>query len=346
MRERPRAQGVAAAMVATLIVAGAAAAVPASAEDDPLFIPWSQQLVGFTSGYEPSSANDCKAGRVQCVDSVIREMTRRFDPLAEACDHNSMFALTYLRTTEEYRRAIEDPTFFSDTPFINHQDALFAQYYFDAWDDYRKGKPVSESWRLAFDAADRQRVGGSGNLFLGMSAHVNRDLPLVLAEIGLVKPDGSSRKPDHDKVNQFLNRVMDPLLREAAERFDPTVDDAMIQGTRMDETGMLQVLVGWREQAWRNAERLVMAPTAEQRAAVAADIERQAAIEANLIIVATAYSDVNARAALDELALLLADPADVLQAQLDRTINKTKGLLGSLFTSGAKIRNDYCAAHG
>jgi hypothetical protein len=175
---------------------------------------------------------------------------------------------------------------------------------------------------------------------------VNRDLPMVLAAIGLVKPDGSSRKPDHDKVNQFLNLVMEPLLDEAAARFDPTVDDGQVDGTTMDETGMLQLLVGWREQAWRNAEAIVNAPTEADRQEVLAGIERTAAIEANLIVVATSYSSLNVQAALANLAALGAAPADTLQAQVDRTVNVANGSLGSLFTSGRTIRNSYCAAHG
>ena len=47
--------------------------------------------------------------------------------LADSCDHDAIFALAYLRTTEEYRRTIEDPTFFEDTPFVNHEDAVFAR---------------------------------------------------------------------------------------------------------------------------------------------------------------------------------------------------------------------------
>ena len=45
-------------------------------------------------------------------------------PLADSCDHDGIFALAYLRTTEEYRRTIEDPTFFEDTAFVNHEDRL------------------------------------------------------------------------------------------------------------------------------------------------------------------------------------------------------------------------------
>ena len=336
-----------AVVVGALVATTALSASPASAED-PLFIGWSELLPSFTTGYEPTSANDCTAGRIQCVDAVIREMTRRFDPLAEACDHSAMFALTYLRTTEEYKRSATAEGFFTDPNFINHQDVVFARYYFDNWDAYRSGDVAgtAPAWKLAFDAADGKQVAGLGNMLLGMSAHVNRDLPMVLADIGLVKPDGSSRKPDHDKVNQFLNLVMEPMIDEAAARFDPTIDDGQIDGTTMDETGLLQLLVGWREQAWRNAEALVNAPTEAARQLVRAEIERVAAIESNLIIVATSYSSLNVQAALSALSALGADPADTLQAQLDRTVNQLRGLLGSLFTNARTVRDSYCAAHG
>jgi hypothetical protein len=338
-----------AVVVGALVTIGTLGASPASPEE-PLFVGWTDLLPSFTAGYDPSSENDCKAGRIQCVDAVIREMEQRYDPLLDACSHSAMFSLTYLRTTEQYRASATTEGFFTDPGFINHQDMVFARYYFDAWDDHYhpngSSEPVSESWRIAFQQADSRKVSGTGSMLLGMSAHVNRDLPQVLAAIGLVKPDGSSRKADHDKVNQFLNQVIEPLMDEAAARLDPTVDDGQVDGTTMDETGTLQMLVSWREHAWRNAERIANAPDEASRQQVIADIERQAAIEANLLVVATSYSPVNVQAALTQLSQLGASSADVLQAQADRAVNQARGLLGSLFTNPATARNSYCAAHG
>jgi hypothetical protein len=285
---------------------------------------------------------------------VIKEMTTRFNPLAASCSHNAVFSLTYLRTTQEYRSTIEDPTFFTDTPFINHQDALFAKYYFDAWDSYRAGalSPAPPAWQLALNAADSESVMGMGNLLLGMSAHVNRDLPFVLADIGLVKPDGTSRKPDHDKVNEFLNRVIEPLLQEAARRFDPTILMTHINGQTMDYTATMQMLVAWREAAWRNAEALVSAPTPAARALVAQQIETSAAIDQYMIIAATSYSPVTASAAASA-AIALNGQTTVLDvdtltrlvntAMGDRTSNVTEGLLPAF--GGSAARDAYCATH-
>jgi hypothetical protein len=319
-----------------------------SAAAEPPFLPWSSLLPGLTTTFEPSSANVCQSGQLSCVDTVIAEMTTRFEALDATCDHNTLFALTYLRTTEQYRLAVAQPGFFSDPNFINHQDANFARLYFDAWDNYRAGAlgSVPRAWQLAFASADQKKVNGTGNILLGMSAHVNRDLPVVLAAIGLVKPDGSSRKPDHDQVNVFLNQVIEPLFDEAAARYDPLVDDAQIDGTQLDEAALLQILVGWREQAWRNAEALVSAPTPAARALVQAQIEQTAAIEANLIIVATAYAPLSVQQALAELAGLPVDPLRVQQALVDRNVNLLHGVLGTLLTPGATVRDRYCAAHG
>jgi hypothetical protein len=234
------------------------------------------------------------------VDVVIREMERRFAPLASACDHDAIFSLTYLRTTEEYRRTIDDPTFFEDTNFVNHEDAVFARYYFEAYDNWDAGRrdAVPPAWAIAFRTADARAVSAAGNSALGINAHVQRDLPFVLAAIGLVKPDGSSRKPDHDRVDEFLNRVEDELYPEIARRFDPTVDDSELPGTA-DNFAEFQIIPTWREIAWRNAERLVSAPTAAARAQVAADIEAYAASQAATLRAAYAYGPLGSSAARD-----------------------------------------------
>ncbi len=288
--------GVAAALTA---VAVGLSPMPAHA-DDPVFLGWTGELPSTVSTYEPSSENDCTAGRIQCVDKVIRTMYEGFDELAQTCDHNVIFSLTYLRTTEEYRRAATEPGFFRDAPFVNHEDAVFAEYYFHAYSNWSSGRTdrVPEAWRIAFDAAAAKQVSGSGNLQLGISAHVLRDLPYVLASIGLVAPDGSSRKVDHDKVNVFLNRVTDPLLRELAARFDPKMDDAATP-YGLTYTALFQQIAAWRETAWRNAERLVSAPDAAARARVMQEIEETAAENARLIVGQTSYVDPTAAATRD-----------------------------------------------
>ena len=272
----------------TALIAALALPTAALAEDAP-FVGWSALLPSLTLPYDPVSLDDCVAGRVQCVDRTIREMTRRFDGLASSCDHNAIFSVTYLRVTEEYRRTIEEP-FFDDTQFVNHEDTVFAHYYFAAFDAWASGNidQVPPAWRIAFETAQRRAVSATGDLLLGINAHVQRDLPLVLYAAGLVRPDGTSRKPDHDRVNVILNRVQDEIISEIARRFDPTVDDVNLP-TSLDDAALFQTLAGWREKAWRNAELLAAAPTPEAREIVVDAIEADAASEARAIAASTSY---------------------------------------------------------
>ncbi len=280
--------------ITTLAGAGGARA------DDPPFVSWSDVLPGLTDEYVPTSENPCVSGDPKCVQIAIKEMQRRFRPLARKCSHQAIFALSYLRTTEEYQRATAEPGFFIDPLFVNHEDAVFAKYYFRAYDAWAAGRTgqVPKAWRIALNAAKKREVTGSGNLLLGINAHINRDLPYVLAGIGLVTPEGDSRKPDHDKVNVFLNRVTAPLLAEAAQRFDPTMDDIETP-YGLSYTALLQLIVTWRETAWRNAERLVSAPDAVTRAAVEDDIEAYAATNARAYASQYAYGPLSSSAERD-----------------------------------------------
>jgi hypothetical protein len=250
---------------------------------------------GAQSAFPPpwSSGTLCVRGTLQCVDGVVAEMRKRLRGLAERCDHDAVFALLYLRTTEEYQRTVAaDPAFFVDTAYVNREDAMFADDYFGPYDAWHAGAGgVPPAWAIAFEAAERREVSGSGNTLLGMNAHINRDLPFVLARLGLTHPDGSSRKPDHDKVNQILRVVAHgPVLDEAAGRFDPSMRNSDIPGTTLDNEAFYQLVVLWRERAWHNAVRLLTATSTIERQLIAADIEQSAAAQALAIKASAAYT--------------------------------------------------------
>ncbi|MDX6606878.1 MAG: hypothetical protein QOD14_1418 [Solirubrobacterales bacterium] len=282
------------ALLVTLVCLGTATLGLGQARAANLVLPnWPQLLPAnpFTpSGTVPLSFDVCKNGQPSCPAGVIKEMTDRWQPLDASCDHRAVFALTYLRTTQEFARTITAaPGTFSDLPWITHEDAVFAQLYFNSYDNYQAGRSVPLAWKIAFDAARNPNIEGMGDLLLGMNAHINRDLPYALAHVGLVKSDGSSRKLDHDKVNQFLDRVIDPLQVELAQRYDPIFTILDAEPSPADEVGALQGIRLLRENAWRNAEDLVSTrnnPLAHSL--VEQNIEAQAAVFAlNIVAVST-----------------------------------------------------------
>ena len=260
------------------------------AQGDVPYVAWSVYLHGWTDDYIPSSANDCVAGKPACLKQTRKEFGRILRENAQSCTHASVFALAYTRITQTYGWSRDIPGYYQDLPYMNHMDAVFAKYYTDAYYDYKDGNrsAVPDAWLTAFDAARDKRVTATGDLLLGINAHVNRDLPFVLAASGLVRPDGQSGKPDFDKANQFLNDSSAAMMAELAARFDPTVDDSN-DPLGVSYATIMQMLTAWRENAWRNAEALVNAPGPATRAAVAAHIDSQADTVANAVLLTQRY---------------------------------------------------------
>jgi len=262
----------------------------AQADDLVPFVPWSSYLAGWSDTYVPSSDNDCVAGRPNCLKSTLKELADIHATNAKSCSHNAPFSLAYLRMTQTYGYTRDIPGYYQDVTFFNHEDAVFAKYYIDAFRNWQKGNraAVPQSWLIAFDAATSKSMSGSGDLLLGMNAHINRDLPFVLAAVGQVTPGGWNTKPDFDKVEEWLYTATRPMNAEAAQRFDPAMDDAD-DPLGMSYWSLFQMVSGWRENAWRNAEALLSAPSPEARALVAQRIETDANNTAAALRLSMAY---------------------------------------------------------
>ena len=233
----------------------------------------------------PYAGDVCPDGAPSCIENTIAEMQRRLDTLAASCDHDAVFALAYLRVTENVRDAVESGVF-DDRVWLGQVDAVFAKLYFDSMDAWHSGDPAArastpKSWQIALQAADDRAVTGLGNFMLAMNAHINRDFSYVLAEIGLTGPDGTSHKKDHNAYNRRLDSLYAPVFAEEAARFDPTFDD--IDLLTVEETLAGVIMRGWREMVWRNAEQLALAKTPGQRRIAEQTIEHYAATQAQLI---------------------------------------------------------------
>ncbi len=233
-----------------------------------------------------SSPNVCTRGGKRCVSAVGAEMGRRLRSLHAVCDHRAAFSLMYLRVTEGVPGVR-----FHDERWLSHLDAVFAQLYFRAFDNWRSGRQaaVPEAWRISFEAARDRDTTGLGDMMLGMNAHISRDLAYALAMTGQTEGDGTSAKVDYDSVNDLLSQVAPPMIAEEARLFDPTVGKFTSPLLGVYQSDITSVLASWRTEAWYNAKRLIAARTPAQRAAVSRNIDESAAARARLIQTATAY---------------------------------------------------------
>jgi hypothetical protein len=232
--------------------------------------------------YAPYTGRICRSGSDQCIVDVITEMKSRLHRLASTCQHDAIFSLAYLRVTENVQAA-QRQGYFSDRTWLNRLDAIFAGLYFDVMDDWHGGRrdDIPRAWKIALKAEDDKKMTGLGNFMLAMNAHINRDFPHVLAEVGLTAKNGRSHKSDHNRYNKRLDSLYGPVFREEARRFDPKFDDIDIGPIEDTVAGV--IMRGWREGVWRHAEALALSRTPAQRRFWTQEIEQYAAAQALLI---------------------------------------------------------------
>jgi Family of unknown function (DUF5995) len=264
------------------IVVGAIACGSAPALADSLLVPntnWTAllpPLSGTPNQPQPGPVPNCETPSIDCIDTEIERMTELRDRLG--CDHRAVFATTYLELTKEIRRFVEsDPGALQDLNYLYTEDALFANFFFDTVDAWENGGRIAPAWRIAFEQAARGHITGAQEMLLGINAHVQNDMPFVIAALGVRMPDGMSRKPDHDVVNEVLNRGYEPVVEAIRQRYDPLIGVTNPAVVPADNIAGLEMVRVWRELVWRNAERLLTAPTESVRQEVAQQIEANAA---------------------------------------------------------------------
>jgi hypothetical protein len=236
---------------------------------------WASCVAGAPASRNPPGPF-CPRQQNACIERLLGQMKRHYERLG--CDHNAAFALLYWRTTEGIRDAIRGGEF-SDRPFWNQITTAFGRYYLDAFGAWRSGaRPrAPTAWRIAFQAAQHERVSTLGDVFLGINAHVNHDLAFVYYRLR------ARNHKDHLKVNTVLTRVSAIVNPEIAATLDPT-----LAGQSSSDPTLGLDIFAWRELAWQNARRLATAPDAGARRRIAARIERHSVAMARRITAAFA----------------------------------------------------------
>jgi hypothetical protein len=285
-RKPTRRTGIAAAATAVVAFAGVttlSVSSPAAASQDPN-PPWPQLLPPrpLTDATQPGPVPRCRKARMHCFADTIRRMRDLQQQFG--CDHRAVFATTYLLLTRQMRDTIrKNPRYFHDLRWLIYEDTVFANFYFRVIRANTHHKPVPQAWQIAFDTAAKGDANAGQDMLLGINAHVQRDMPFVLATVGIRTRKGATRKPDHDVVNQILSDAYEPIVSTIGRRYDSLVTISNASWDPLDDFAGLEMVKGWREGVWRNAERLLDAKTKEERQQVADSIETNAATWANLI---------------------------------------------------------------
>jgi hypothetical protein len=275
--EMPSTRGAGRVRTAAIALAGALiAAAPAVAAPEGADVPGPQgpPAAGAPTDIQPGPVPRCRKARLACVKRLERHLRAEWRGHDAACDHRAPVYYSYLEITEGLRRDLAGPRpgIVRHRRWMTYLITTFSNRFRAAFRDYAAGRPVPDSWRIAFEAYDSGDSNAGQDVLLFSNAHVQHDLPFAIEEMGTATPSGASRKPDHDAVNAINREVFDPIQDYISAHYDPTFPIIDAKPSPLDETATLELVESWRENAWRYGERLLAAESSDQRAAVVAEI--------------------------------------------------------------------------
>jgi len=274
----PRRRSVLAAAAAALVFAAGLGASALHAE--PHYVIGKGHLVApltTPTNPHPGPVPGCRHPGLNCLQSTIRRLHQRENRLG--CDHRAVFSTTYRVLTQVMlERLRKEPDFFRWPRYLYFEDGLFADVYIANSAAWTHEKRVPPAWRIAFETARDSDATAAQDMLLGINAHVQNDMPFVLAALGQQTRNGTSRKVDHDAENEILADAYQRVVDAVERRYDPSVAASNPDGVPADDVAGLEVVKQWREDVWRNAERLIATrKDPEAHGQVVDDIEQNAA---------------------------------------------------------------------
>ncbi|WGK65698.1 DUF5995 family protein [Croceiramulus getboli] len=155
------------------------------------------------------------------LPTSIPEVLTALNEIVEECkaanSRSGYFAFIYRETTARIAAGIEQQHF-EDNERMIHFDVRFANYYIQAYRDFKAGKPVAKPWKTAFLGA-AESLTLIQHILLGMNAHINLDLALTASEV-MKNKNIHAIKTDFYKVNELLFSLTDEF-QERISRVSP-----------------------------------------------------------------------------------------------------------------------------
>lgn len=154
-------------------------------------------------------------------------------------------------------------------------DVVFARRYFDAFDAWQSGKPVSQSWGKAFEATNQLDVTVMQHLLLGMNAHINLDLCIAAASIRQRDAIFGLRS-DFMRINKIIEELTDQTQTALAKIWLPF--GWLDQLFRTEDEGWIGFSISVaRGASWKAANILAFAPTKDEEQKIITALDQNVA---------------------------------------------------------------------
>jgi hypothetical protein len=213
--------------------------------------------------------------------------------LYQAGDPRAAFPEIYGVITREVATELVSPGCgFIEPEAIDELMGVFCARYFETLIWSLDGRAQDcEAWRVAYDHAARRATIPFQDVVLGLSAHINYDLAMGIAQVlvrkGYHRDDEKKTrfKHDHDHINSILRRSLAECFERVIARYGCRFSHLAWNRSRpVTRRVVLSLLSVWRERIWDDVLRLTAAEGEAARRAVLAGMNRRSGLIARAIV--------------------------------------------------------------
>jgi hypothetical protein len=187
------------------------------------------------------------------IDQILAELQNIIIASEKAGDRVGYFAALYYKVTSKVKEGITRNEF-ENGARMERLDVLFASRYLDALQQWRQGQPLTDSWKVAFEATRHSSLLVLQQLLLGINAHINLDLGIAAVET-IQNGQIEDIHKDFDAINTIIGSLTFEVIHEI-DRISPLLS---LIGLHASNTGslLIQFSIGnARDGAWCFAEDL------------------------------------------------------------------------------------------
>ncbi|MGV3589844.1 MAG: DUF5995 family protein [Adhaeribacter sp.] len=187
------------------------------------------------------------------IDEVITALEEIIADCTRTNNRAGYFAMVYYCTTLRVKKDIILNNF-EDGPRMERFDVLFANYYLQAWHQWKKKQPTAAAWKIAFETATQTPAILMQHLLLGMNAHINLDLGAAAVET-MRGGHLQHLQRDFNSINAILGAMIDKVQANIG-KISPLMGLLDLHARNNDEL-LVQFSINLaRDGAWRFAQEL------------------------------------------------------------------------------------------
>jgi hypothetical protein len=199
------------------------------------------------------------------IDAVIDRLEAIMQECIREKNKAGFFTALYHKVTCKVKEALLNGEF-EDAERMEKLDTLFAGRYIDAWEGWKTGRPISQSWAVAFGASKKTLTLVLQHMMLGVNAHINLDLGIAAVETSK-GGDIHDMRRDFVRINAILNAVLLDVLKDL-QRVSPLSSLLGLHARNQQSMLINFTIEVARDGAWCFAEDLWHLPEADWPAAI------------------------------------------------------------------------------